>query len=204
MRLIHRIACNVLVLFLCLWPAPGCTHPDTAADMVERVSGSVVVIRKDGRHAGAGFIVAEGVLTNAHIVGDGVSVVVNGVPAQVVRQDEVADLALLRVPGLDRTALELRRAPPRIGERVFAIGHPFDLQHSVTVGIVSAMRPNAEDAASLQTDAALNPGNSGGPIVDDSGAVLGISTSVLQSRGHRTGIAFAVPSQRISAFLKSR
>ncbi|HEV2775208.1 MAG TPA: trypsin-like peptidase domain-containing protein, partial [Solirubrobacteraceae bacterium] len=120
------------------------------------------------------------------------------VRATVVRRDAATDLAVVRVaphraPRL--TALPLGDSGDvRIGDRAIAIGNPFGLERSLTVGVVSALgrRMTSPDGTRIrnvvQTDAAINPGNSGGPLLDGAGRVIGVMT---QGRG--SGIAFAVP-----------
>jgi serine protease Do len=122
------------------------------------------------------------------------------VPAEIVGVDTATDLALLKineknlatVPWGDSSAL-------KVGQWVLAIGSPFQLNQTVTLGIVSALgRANmgfAEYENFIQTDAAINPGNSGGALVDERGQLIGINTGILSQSGGYQGVGFAVPSQ---------
>ena len=177
-----------------------------ASDLVSRAAQSVVGIRSlDGRRIGQGtgiVLSAEGdVLTNAHVVEGARTVRIflpgadEGREAQVVGTDEREDLALLRLAdtkGLVPAQLGTSAAV-RLGDQVLAIGNALGLKGglSVTQGIVSGLgRSEGALAGLIQTDAALNPGNSGGPLVDTAGRVVGINTAV---RGDAQSIGFAIP-----------
>jgi S1-C subfamily serine protease len=162
--------------------------------------------REDGVATGSGFVVdAQGhIVTNAHVVaGNGQTTVQFGsdadpVRARVVGRDPSTDLALLKIDA--RHARGLTPLPlgdssaVRVGDEVLAIGSPFGLERTLTVGVVSAAdrtidAPNgAQIRRAVQTDAAINPGNSGGPLLDAAGRVIGVN-----SQGRAGGIAFAVP-----------
>ncbi len=143
-------------------------------------------------------------LTNAHVIGDAtqLSVVLwNGRerPAELVGLDPYADLALLRVndPSLQPiTWGDSSRL--RVAEWVMAVGNPYQLGETVTLGIVSALgRTNSQIsvvADYIQTDAAINPGNSGGALVNRRGELIGINTWIFSESGGYQGIGFAVPS----------
>ncbi len=153
-----------------------------------------------GSSVGSG-VVAEGggfVLTNDHVVASavGVRVVDAGgrrLRARLVGSDPPTDLAVVRVEGADlRPARFASGGRLRVGDRVFAFGVPFGLPLSASSGMVSAL-PDDEESGFLQTDAPLNPGNSGGPLLDDRGEVVGINLAIL--RGAQ-GIGFAIPVAR--------
>ena len=124
-------------------------------------------------------------------------------PGAVVARDATLDVALIRLDGargLPVAALGSSEAL-RVGDAVIAIGNPFGLGPSVTVGILSAMARAIEDGPEgrfLQTDAAVNPGDSGGPLLDARGQVVGVNAAILQ---HGQGIAFAVPIDDVRAVL---
>jgi S1-C subfamily serine protease len=155
-------------------------------------AGSGVIISPDGyaltnNHVvrGAGRI--EGVLHDGSVA-----------PAEVVGADPDTDLALLRLGGRGHHAAELGDSDVlKVGELSIAIGNPLGLQATVTVGVISALRRTLRGESGrliedvIQTDAALNPGNSGGALVDAHGAVVGINTAII---GGAQGICFAVPS----------
>ena len=157
---------------------------------------------------GSGFIIdASGiVVTNAHVIGDANDIQVilhNGtkLKAEIIGKDTKIDLAVLRVkPEADKplTAVPFGDSDKmRPGDWVIAIGNPFGLGGSVSAGIVSARGRNIESGPYdnyIQTDAAINKGNSGGPLFNMNGEVIGINTAILSPTGGSVGIGFAVPS----------
>ncbi len=161
-------------------------------------TGSAVVYRSDGY-----------LLTNAHVVSGAMDVSVtlpdgNTLDAEILGGDTRLDLAVLKVdvdevPGGELPAAKIATEPPRVGETAIAIGSPFDLDGSVTAGIVSGLGRSIEGTELtdlIQTDAPINPGNSGGALVNDRAEVIGINTAILPgsptSRGN-IGIGFAIP-----------
>ena len=170
-----------------------------------------------GEGVGSGFVVSGRgeIVTNAHVVTQGEGrgaqpareVYVefadsNKVPAEVVGHDPDADVALLRVEpaGLTLRPLPLgRSARTRVGEPVAAIGSPFGERQSLSVGVVSAIDRSIrsltafEIPGAIQTDAAVNPGNSGGPLVNARGQVIGINQQIKSRSGGGEGVGFAVP-----------
>ncbi len=153
---------------------------------------------------GSGFIVsADGlVLTNAHVVRDAQEVTVRmadrrELKAKVLGLDTATDIALLRVPATGLTPVRL--GDPRslqVGDYVLAIGAPFGFDQSATAGIVSALGrslPGDAYVPYIQTDAAVNPGNSVGPLFDAAGNVVGINAQIYSQTGGYQGLAFAIP-----------
>ena len=181
-----------------------------------RVAPAVVNVEV-GRGTGSGFVFAPDglILTNSHVIANAKHVNVTmhegeRLRADVVGNDPDTDLAVLRVSAHALATVELGDSTRLLpGQLVIAIGNPFGFQHSVTAGVVSALgralraRTGRLIEHLIQTDAALNPGNSGGPLVTAKGAVVGVNTAVIRG-GH--GIAFAVPittaQQVISALLR--
>ena len=142
------------------------------------------------------------VLTNAHVAAGGgpLRVRLSGsraVAGELVGTDERTDLAVVRAAATDLPALPLAERRLRVGEVVVAIGNPLGFERSVSLGVVSALHrnlgaPRGEVLEGLvQTDAAVNPGNSGGPLLDARGAVVGVTTAMLP---WARGIGFAVPA----------
>ncbi|MDD3852783.1 MAG: trypsin-like peptidase domain-containing protein [Syntrophomonadaceae bacterium] len=169
--------------------------------------GDQFEVRPDQRYdtgIGTGFIISSDgyIVTNQHVINqaDKVTVQLNGendeIPAKVVGQDYDLDLAVLKIEGSGYPTLPLGNSDVmRAGEMVIAIGQPFGLDHTVTVGVISAKgRPiSIEDRDYrnlIQTDAAINPGNSGGPLLNSKGQVIGINTAV---NAQAQGIGFAIP-----------
>lgn len=160
--------------------------------------------------AGSGVIVdADGtVVTNAHVLGDNpvrVMVVLSDRrerEAQVLGVDPYTDLAVLQIDNSDLTPITWGdSARLRVADWVMAIGNPYQLSETVTLGIVSAVgRTNAAIstiADYIQTDAAINPGNSGGALVNRRGELVGINTWIFSESGGYQGIGFAVPSNTV-------
>ncbi len=158
---------------------------------------------------GSGFIISEDgyILTNNHVISGAQEITVRmhdggEYKAKLVGTDPFTDLAVLQVQDVD--------IPPewvaplgdsdhlRVGQRAIAIGNPFGLDSTVTVGVISALdRPLTIDDTTfdsmIQTDASINPGNSGGPLIDSSGKVIGINTVILSQSGGSHGVGFAIP-----------
>ena len=162
---------------------------------------------------GSGFIIdAEGlVVTNNHVIADAdeVSVILNDgstLKAELVGTDKKTDLALLRVkPTKPLKAVKFGDSDKlRLGEWVIAIGNPFSLGGTVTAGIVSARNRDINSGPYdnyIQTDAAINRGNSGGPLFNLNGEVIGVNTAIISPSGGSIGIGFAVPSKTAIAVL---
>nr|XP_056711703.1 serine protease HTRA2, mitochondrial [Euleptes europaea] len=193
------------------------------ADVAEKTAPALVYVEILGRHPfsgrelpisnGSGFVVsADGlIVTNAHVVANRRRVRVRLASGElynaVVRQvDQVSDIATIKIdPKHPLPTLPLGRSSEvRQGEFVVAMGSPFALQNTVTSGIVSSVQRGgrelglaASDMEYIQTDAAIDFGNSGGPLVNLDGEVIGVNTMKVTS-----GISFAIPSDRLRAFLE--
>lgn len=195
---------------------------DTIPDIVERRSPSIVSIhtlggttgtatREEGLGSGVVVDAVGLIVTNAHVV-EGTEVVHVRMPsglartAHVIGLDRTLDLALLRVAN----AVGLRAAPlgdsdrVRIGEVVVAIGNPYGLHHTVSLGILSAKARALPVGGPemLQTDAAISPGSSGGALLDVRGLVIGITTMMFTgTSGGNIGLNFAIPINLVKAAL---
>ncbi len=155
--------------------------------------------------AGSGFIISsEGhILTNNHVVGEADTITVRlsderEFKAEVIGTDPQSDVALIKIEGKDLPVLPLGNSDKlEVGEWVIAIGSPFELNQTVTVGVVSAKgrsRIGISDYENfIQTDAAINPGNSGGPLLNIHGEVIGMNTAIFSRSGGYMGIGFAIP-----------
>ncbi|RKN31854.1 PDZ domain-containing protein [Micromonospora musae] len=200
-------------------PALAQRRPESLAAVAERVLPSVVTIRMSslgGTSEGSGFIAsADGhVITNDHVVAGGTgraSVIFNdgtSAPAKLVGQDPESDIAVMKVERSGLRAVEFGDSDAlAVGDPVLAIGSPLSLTNTVTAGIVSALDRTMQAGepggpvryyAAIQTDAAVNHGNSGGPLVDSAGRVIGVNSTIksLVSEGQEAGnigLAFAIP-----------
>jgi len=159
----------------------------TPAQISARASASVVLI-KTASGLGSGFVAGKDgrVATSLHVLASGgpITVVLSDsrelTDLEVMATDEIHDLAVLRVRGLKTVALPLGdSASVRAGERVVAIGHPLGLDHTVSDGLVSAIRELTPKLSLLQISAPISPGSSGGPLLNDRGEVIGVATLVL-------------------------
>ena len=222
-------------------PVDNSTNTDSMSlpDLFTKVEKSVVQVTEQdnsnelGSRLGSGFVYDKDghVITNYHVVVPGsnnndelqVSFLDGNVySAELVGFDQFADLAVIKVKNITSdklTPLPLANSTNlRIGETVVAIGNPFGLSGSMTVGIVSGLGrllPSNENGENLgttssfsipniiQTDAAINPGNSGGPLIDTQGRVIGINTAIFSNTGVYSGVGFAISSNTISKVAQS-
>jgi serine protease Do len=179
-----------------LLSGPG-SNPEPGVD--HSVLGSGFIIRADGL-----------IVTNRHVIAGARTVKVKladgrELPAKVVGADPATDIALLRVTAGTLPALQLgSSANIAVGEAVIAIGNPFGLGQSVTAGIVSARGRTLEADPYidfLQTDAAINSGNSGGPLLSTDGAVIGVTSAIFSPNGGSVGLGFAFPAETVASVI---
>ena len=154
---------------------------------------------------GSGFIISKDgyILTNNHVVGNADKVTVKLLDgreftAKTIGTDPHSDVAVIKIDATDLPMLEIGDSDAiEVGEWVVAIGNPFGLSHTLTVGVVSAKGRSSVGITDyenfIQTDAAINPGNSGGPLVDLDGRVVGMNTAIFSRSGGYMGIGFAIP-----------
>lgn len=182
-------------------------------DVIEEVNPAVVSViselKNKEKALGAGIIIeADGyVVTNAHVTEDFQKIYVitsegKQYDAVLVGSDEKTDIALLKI----ENPIDLEPAyfadsnAVRVGNTVFAIGNPFGLGNSVSLGIISAKERDIEKGPYdnfLQTDATINQGNSGGPLFNDRGKIVGMNTAIFSEKGQYAGIGFATPSNTV-------
>jgi len=207
---------------------PGQVYDHVSPGVVTVIATGLGRSLSDGGGAGqgSGFVVSEKgeILTNAHVVTSGTGSAIeradsiyidfpdgNQVEAEIVGFDPFSDVALLKV---DPTGLTLRPLPlgaardVKVGAPVVAIGSPFGEAQSLSVGVVSATERSIasltgfQTTGAIQTDAAINHGNSGGPLIDANGRVLGINSQIQTTSGDGTGVGFAVPVEIVKRSLQ--
>jgi putative serine protease PepD len=196
----------------------------TARRVYDGAKNAVAYIVSDtsqGQATGSGFVVSKDglIVTNEHVVDGAQQVQVKvgttgqAQDADVVGVDASHDLALLKVKASKLPALPLGNSSSlSVGDATYAIGNPYGLDHTLTSGIVSALHrelqsPNGSTISdAVQTDAALNPGNSGGPLLDASGKVIGVNAQIQTgssngAEGGNVGIGFAIPVNTVKTFV---
>ena len=202
----------------------------TASQVYQRDSAGVVLIKSStaqGSDLGTGIVLNDKglILTNAHVVAGSQALTVGASgsggasrAAKLVGEEANSDLALIQVDpsglGLKPLAL-VSSSSVKVGDAVYAIGNPYGLDETLTRGIVSALgreiaAPNgAKITGAIQTDAALNPGNSGGPLINDKGDVIGVNSQIasdaVRSEGSQpgsTGVGFAISSDTVAGVIR--
>ncbi len=156
------------------------------------------------------------VLTNFHVVkdADSLAIMLNGqtIPVKVIGTEPRWDLAVLQIqsPVVLKTLADfhpLEIAPSHdllVGQKTLAIGNPFGFDHSLTVGVISALGREMPGIGGvtirdmIQTDAPINPGNSGGPLLDSSGRLMGLNTAIFSKSGSSAGVGFAIPADQLA------
>jgi putative serine protease PepD len=202
----------------------------SATQIYQRDSKGVVSIKaitSDGEDEGTGIVLNESglILTNDHVIKGATSITIDASgsskitrSATIVGEEANQDLALIRVnpSGLGLEPLTLASSSSlQVGDSVYAIGNPYGLEETLTKGIVSALNReiSAPDGSkitgAIQTDAALNPGNSGGPLLDEQGDVIGVNSQIASdaatvdgSQPGSTGVGFAISSNTVAAAVK--
>ena len=200
---------------------PSVVYISTLQQVVDYWSMSVWNVPKG---TGSGFIWDEfgHIVTNYHVIEGASEAVVtlsNGLryKARLVGAEPRYDLAVLKIkpiPGVMKPVIIGSSEDLRVGQVVYAIGNPFGLDWTMTMGIISALERviNEESGArikhAIQTDAAINPGNSGGPLLDSAGRVIGVNTAIYSPSGASAGIGFAIPvnlvNKVVSALIAGR
>ncbi|MBJ9986867.1 Do family serine endopeptidase [Acinetobacter sp. S40] len=178
-------------------------------EILKRFFGNQVVIpqqqvpQEKVGYGSAFFISNDGyLLTNHHVVEDASRITITlqdrrEIDAKVIGSDERTDVALLKVDGTSYPALKIGNVDQlKVGEPVLAIGSPFGFDYSASAGIVSAKSRNMQGETSvpfIQTDVALNPGNSGGPLFNQRGEVVGVNSRIFSGTGGYMGLSFSIP-----------
>ncbi len=176
-------------------------------ELLGRIRPVLAVVMNKRRGAGAGILVGNGlVLTNAHVAGRGRSLQVvlandETFPAKLVASDKNVDLALLQISHNGHAAAVLSEETPRPGEMVFAFGHPWGQRNVLTGGVLSAvtsLRGRGGEIPVLRADVQLAPGNSGGPLLNTAGEVIGLNAMIFGGDQ-----SVAIPAGVIREFLGS-
>jgi len=164
-------------------------------------TGSGIVLDQDGN-----------ILTNYHVIASAENLEValpdqTKYQARMVGADEQNDIAVIRVLNCSKERLHPvaigDSSSLKVGQKVLAIGNPFRLQNTLTVGIISSLGRKIRTASNnlvenvIQTDAAINPGNSGGPLLNTAGEMIGINTQIVDATGANVGIGFALPANTV-------
>lgn len=208
----HRIVIGLIIIFAIInslaESKPASAREIDWESLVNQVKPGVLCVKQDtdgGMSIGSAFLInPDGyALSNAHVVGDkktvGVKLSNNKIfTAQVVAVDTKNDLALLKLPVANLPALRMGSGKVNEGEQVMAIGAPYGMDFTVTRGIISNVNCELEGKSYIQTDTALNPGNSGGPLLNGNGEVIGINCAII---AFSNGMGFAIPIENINAFL---
>jgi putative serine protease PepD len=199
--------------------ADNTTKASTVYDGAKNAVAYVQANTPYGQATGSGFVVSSDgyIVTNEHVIDGAGSVQVKigtgskTYDAKVVGADASRDLALLKVDASNLPTLSLGDSSAvDVGDATFAIGNPYGLDDTLTTGIVSALQrdiqsPNGSTiSGAIQTDAALNPGNSGGPLLDSSGKVIGVNAQIAtggNGSDGNVGIGFAIPSSTVKSFI---
>ena len=191
--------------------SPSVVHITTLATQRDLFSRSVQQVP---RGTGTGFVWdnAGHIVTNFHVIQDGSGARVtladqSSWPATLVGAFADRDLAVLKInaPAAKLTPIPIGLSRDlQVGQKVYAIGNPFGLDQTLTVGIVSALNREIESFNNrsirgvIQTDAAINPGNSGGPLLDSAGRLIGVNTQIASPSGASAGIGFAIPVDEVN------
>ncbi len=185
------------------------------ADTLESVLPSVVLIgnlqgdaknkpQLAGLGSGAVIDAEQGyIITNTHVVKDGIGYLINlpdgrVLDARLIGMDTPTDIAVLQADDLRVAAVTIADSDQlRVGDLVFAVGYPLGLEQSLSLGVISGLGRSSSDEGLqdfIQTDAAINSGNSGGPLLDSKGRLVGVNTAILSHSGGSEGIGFSVPT----------
>jgi len=195
---------------------PSVVYISTLQRVIDYWNMSVLDVPKG---TGSGFVWDRfgHIVTNYHVIEGASEAVVTlsnglGYKATLVGADPSHDLAVLKIkpiPGVMKPVIIGDSDKLRVGQIVYAIGNPFGLDWTMTMGIISALgrvineESGAKIKGAIQTDAAINPGNSGGPLLDSAGRVIGVNTAIYSPSGASAGIGFAIPINLVNRVVSS-
>ncbi len=194
---------------------PQAPHGNQWGELFEKFFGGegFDAPQSNSQSLGSGFIIDETgfVLTNYHVVKNADEILVRlsdrrELNAEIVGTDKKSDIALLKIDASNLPVVKIGSSKPlKVGEWVMAIGSPFGFDHSVSVGVVSALGrklPNETYVPFIQTDVAINPGNSGGPLFNLKGEVVGVNSQIYSRTGGFMGLSFAIPMDIVMNVVK--
>ena len=189
------------------------TFTQVIHELVQQAMPSLVIVRGRRFGAGAGIVWAENglILTNNHVVGRRTPIVVlqndGEYESKLLARDPDVDLALLSIEAMDLTPLKPASVRPRVGELVFAFGHPWGQRNTVTRGIISALafaqNRRGDTLPIVRSDVPLAPGNSGGPLVNAYGEVVGINAMIVGG-DQSVSIAVSVANDFVNKVLANK
>src|ERR1022692_2586888 len=208
-----EVATKNLICFLLVLPFTAFSQTAlTTAQIARKVSPSVVVIEgktDSGDVLGSGFVISKDgkIVTNLHVIREMKAATVELANSKVfdsfsiLATDERRDLAIIKIAGFGLPVLDLGDSDALVvGEPVVVVGSPRGLEGTVTAGILSSVRDSGDGYKVLQTDAAVNPGNSGGPLVNSKGQSIGVVSFKLSSS---EGLNFAIPINYVRGLLNN-
>tara|TARA_Y100000589_G_scaffold240591_1_gene228121 strand:- start:8743 stop:9618 length:876 start_codon:yes stop_codon:yes gene_type:complete len=202
-------------IFLSFDTSDTCENQEYTVEEVNKIMEDKVISIytkiKEQNYIGSGFVIAHHnnetfILTNSHVIKTDNNIFIkwldgNMDKAKVVFDGEgetdINDIALIKIKGIYGMPVKIKKNPTIIGKEVVAIGSPFGYEYSISKGIISAIR---QQGTMIQTDAAINGGNSGGPLIEKSGCVVGMNTAAIGETN--TGLGFAISNKVLNRFVK--
>ncbi|MEO1498113.1 MAG: trypsin-like peptidase domain-containing protein [Planctomycetota bacterium] len=186
----------------------------TSTQQLDSVFG--LPIEGEGSGSGAVLDTQGRILTNQHVIDDATEIQVTlatgaTYPAELVGADKEYDMAIIKIdaPPEELTPIPLGRSDNlRVGQKAYVLGNPFGLEGTLTTGMISSLNRSVPSrrggramTGMIQTDAAMNPGNSGGPLLNSSGEMVGMCVAIVSATGQNAGVGFAIPMNRIRRFV---
>ena len=202
-------------IFLSFDTSDSCENQKFSVEEVNKIMEDKVISIytkiKNQDYIGSGFVISHHnnetyILTNSHVIETDNNIFIKWLDgnmdnAKVVfdgkGETDINDIALIKIKGISGMPVKIKKNPTIIGKEVIAIGSPFGYEYSISKGIISAIR---QQGTMLQTDAAINGGNSGGPLIEKSGCVVGMNTAGIGETN--TGLGFAISNKVLNRFVR--
>ncbi|MEM6330392.1 MAG: trypsin-like peptidase domain-containing protein, partial [Planctomycetota bacterium] len=193
---------------------PGVVNITTSTVQYDRMFG--LPIQGEGSGSGSVLDKQGHILTNNHVIEDAQQITVTlasgaNYRAELVGADAEYDMAVIKIdaPPEELTPIKLGSSDSlRVGQKAYAVGNPFGLEGTLTIGIISSLNRSVPSRAAgramtgmIQTDAAMNPGNSGGPLLNGAAEMIGMNVAIASKIGQNSGVGFAIPVSRVRRFL---